>query len=93
MIISKNKKVKASEEVIVEDTVIDNMTDQDVITDEVLVGDTDYITDYIKEAVGHIQSAIDCLGEFTINCTEDCDRLDIVKENIANLAVILADLK
>nr|DAF92936.1 MAG TPA: hypothetical protein [Siphoviridae sp. ctX5W26] len=89
MIISKNKKVKASEEVIVEDTVVDNMTDRDVITDEVLVRDTDYI----KEAVGHIQSAIDCLGEFTINCTEDCDRLDIVKENIANLAVILADLK
>ncbi len=89
MIISKNKKVKASEEVIVEDTVVDNMTDQPVITDDVLAENTDYV----KEAVEHIQSAIDCLGEFTINCTEDCDRLDIVKENIANLAVILADLK
>ena len=89
MIISKNKKVKASEEAVVENTVLDIMADQPVITDDVLAENTDYV----KEAVEHIQSAIDCLGKFTINCTEDCDRSDIVKENIANLAVILADLK
>lgn len=46
-------------------------------------------TNKVDESLGHIKSAIDCLGEVVLSDREDV----LAKESIANLSVVLFDLQ